>query len=617
MAKKKDKSKNKVLEAFKKADDSVTPRRDAWLENYQNYRAYVDPQKEAERAEDGKSTLFVPYLHSVVETIVPRITDTILAQRPYIKPLPRESSDIEGAEANEVLLDYQLEQIKFKRKVTDWVKMSTIFNTGIVKVPWVKQTKKVKQKVEKMPKNVVDLMNRLVKYGPDEMMLTEEVEKEVTQYEGPDIELVDIFDFFPDPYASSVEDARYVIHRSLKPLSHVKNMINQKIYKTTMKEVEKTSRPEDKHRDSMIERLTDIGLANEPEHDDGMVEILEYWEDNRVITLINREIVARDEENPYHHKEKPFVVIKDTNVPLEFWGIGVMEINKRLQAEMNTIRNQRLDIVSGSINNTWFIEEGALDDDELVLGPNAINWVRPGNQKSIGDKIYPVGPQKISPAAWTEEDVIKSDIQESTGVTQYVKGIAPNGQATATEITSLQREANYRFKQKILNVIEGIEKVGDLMIKLNQQFITTEQYIRISGERADQLKYNQAPDYMQNFQEPFTFLQISPESIMGNYDISVASTALEPLADKQVKRQQLMEFMQVIANTTGQIPLSLAKEIGKTYDMPAIDRVLKEIEEQQQMAQQAAQQQAQPPQPVSNQMPNPQQRVPRMGGMGV
>ena len=76
------------------------------------------------------------------------------------------------------------------------------------------------------------------------------------------------------------------------------------------------------------------------------VELLEYWEDDRVVTIANRAVIIREAKNPFYHGKKPFVHIINNVVPHEFYGLGEVEPLERLQHELNAKRNQRLDAVN-------------------------------------------------------------------------------------------------------------------------------------------------------------------------------------------------------------------------------------------------------------------------------
>lgn len=592
MAKSKtDKLRDKVVEAYQESEENRQPREDRWKEFYRQYRSYI---KEEDKKEN-RANLFIPYIFSIVETVVPRLTGTIFDKRPFVKPLPREPQDIESAEALELLLDYQFDKMSFRETASDWFKQALMYGSAVVKVTWRQETKTVVEKEQVTPKNPAQLLQSLQGDEP----LVKEKSKEVTEYDQPFVELVDIFDFYPDPYAESIEDARYVVHKTNKSMEHLKNMQQQGIYEN-VDEIEKSNSFKQLDNNSMNDRLSDIGLANQPNNEDGMVEILEYWEEDRVITIANREVVLRDSKNPYHHKQIPFVKIDDSSVPKEFWGIGEIEPNEKLQAELNTTRNQRIDNISMSINNMYAAVEGKVQDEDLENEPGGIIWVQ--GTSDINKVLQPIPKPKISPSAYQEEEQIKSDMENASGVHDYVKGKEPSGSATATEITSLQRESNHRFQQKIRNMLTGVKKVGELMVQLDQQFIETPQMLRLTGDRKTNFVQPQQFGNNPVMEETnYKFVQLQPQDIVGQFDIKVSTAALEALADKQVKRQQLLEAMQVIGQQAGTASIEMIKQILKTYDIKAVDKIvdeldrkIKQMEQQKMMKQQQQMQQQQP-----------------------
>jgi hypothetical protein len=621
MDKKKKKSLDKATSRHHEARDSRRPKEELWQECYEIWRAY------REERDDDKSNLFIPYLYGLVETVVPRITDTIFAKKPYLKPMPKEPQDIEGAEANEVLMEYQFKKSRFEEKVKQWIKQTAIYGTGFVKIYWDRDvaTKTVREK--RFFDDPLDLIAKANEIGLSNISSFKEVEKEIVKYEGANIEVLDVFDVYVDPYAESIEDARYVTHETLRPKEYVKQRIKSGVYNEVdmddWEDIEESAGADDSSKFSVLQRQEHIQMANEPNDEEGMIKILEYWEDNRVITVANESIVLRDKENPFNHKKIPIVEAVDTKSIKELYGIGEIEPNRYLQAELNTNRNQRIENVKFAINNSYFYDQTAIDEEDFVDAPNAKIPVRNRGQRSLNDIIYPVPKKGISRSAYTEEEVIKRDMQETTGVTQYVRGIQPSGSATATEITSLQKEANYRFKQKIRNIATALEKVGEMWIALNQQFVTEQQYIRIAGDRAQNLNFMQPQTYgdTQMNKTGFEFLQVAPEDIAGEYDIEVASTALEPLANKEARRQQLLQAFQMTAQAGLSMP-TLLKEILKTFDdITVMDKIVKDYEQQMQQRQQIEEQkfqaqnkgnpQSQQVSQVPNQPPNAQGQVNR------
>jgi len=612
---------HKVNDRHKEAEDARQPKEELWEECYRMWRAY------REERDDEKSNLFIPYLFSVVETVVPRITDTLFSKKPYLKPMPTSPDNIEGAEAHEVLMDYQFKKSRFEEKVKEWVKQTAIYGTGFVKVYWDRDTETKVVREKRFFNDPLDLIQKANEMGFDNISSFKEVEKEIVKYEGVNIEILDLFDIAIDPYAESIEDARYVTHETLRPKDYVKDKIKSGVYDEVdmddWEEIEKSASGGSNDKFSVLQRQESVDMANDPNDSEGMIEILEYWEDNKVITIANGSIVLRNQQNPFHHKRIPIVEAVDTKSIKELYGIGEIEPNRYLQAELNTNRNQRIENVKMAINNSYFYDQQALDEEDFVDSPNAKIPVRNRGQKSLSDVIFPVPKQPISRSAYTEEEIIKRDMQETSGVTQYVKGIAPQGSATATEITSLQKEANYRFKQKIRNIANALEKVGELWVSLNQQFVTENQYLRVSNERVNNFNFVQPQNFgdTQMDQTGYKFLQVAPEDIAGQYDVEVSSSALEPMADKQVRRQQLLQAFQMTSQQGLSSP-TLFKQILKTFDdIPVMDKIIEEYEQQMQRRQQIEQEkfqaqnkgnpQSQQVGQVPNQPQNPQGQVQR------
>jgi hypothetical protein len=579
-----DKVKSKVLEKYSEAEDARRPREKVWNECYETYRFY------REERDDDKSNLYIPYLFGIVETVVPRITNTLFNKKPFLKPLPNEPQDIEGAEANEVLMDYQMEKTDFEEKITDTVKQSAIYGSSVVKVFWDKQAETI---VEEQPRSLESLIDLYKTIGMGEdISSTIDVKKEITIYEGPNIELCDKFDIYKDPYAERIEDSRYVIHETTKPTDYVKDKIDRGIWElpegVKWEDIDKSANNNGDDVYSPIRRQSNIGMATEPTSSKGMIRVMEYWEKNKLVVLLNETHIVRNTENPFHHKQLPFVEMADTKVPKESEGIGEIEPNIHLQAELNTNRNQRIENVKMAINNMTAYVQGRVDPEDLVSRPNGTIPVE--NIDDIRKALMPIQTGTVNPAAYTEEDRIKMDMQETSGITKYLRGIQPTGSATATEITSLQNEANVRIKQKLRNAVRALEKIGDLWLKLNQQYMTQTQYIRISNDRKDQLNFVQPVQYGGNADEVmgkvnYSFLNVAPEDIAGQYDMRAASGALEPLADKQVKRQQLLELFQIAAQQGIQLP-TLFRKIAETYDDPEVDQMVNEYKQQMQQMQQ-------------------------------
>jgi hypothetical protein len=383
--------------------------------------------------------------------------------------------------------------------MVDWVKEALLYGTAVLKVPWV-------------------------------------FDKE---HDSPLPQVVDIFDFFIDPRATSIKGAKYVIHRTLRDMDYLRDKQAMGIYKN-VDLIQSFGRIDY----SKSERLANIGLSD-PETDKKSkdVEVLEYWTDNEIIAIANRQTVIRREKNPYNCG-KPFVYIVDQKVPHEFYGVGEIESIEGLQDELNGWRNHRMDSKTITMNPMWWVPPG-MDLDDFIAEPGAV-FSGPQSPKAIETNF-----DKLSD--YREEEIIKGDIQTTTGVSDYSRGVenAPGiSNETATGISLIQEAANMRFRMKIMLLEEmGIKELGLMMLKLDQQFIKEPMVIRLLGESGREWK------------------AITPEDIKGEYDIVVETGSTQPM-NELMRRKRAGELLTLFANDpdlTEEGRIYLKKQLIESY----------------------------------------------------
>lgn len=458
-----------VVDRFKIAESWRRPLQDDWNRFYKLYRSQQD-----ETESPWRSNLFIPYCFSTIETILPRL----VTNRPRFEFVPRGPEDKERASLVDELMKYQWDYTNMDLTLVKWVKEALIYGTSILKVPWVFDKKN----------------------------------------DGPLPEVVDLFDFFIDPSATSIKLAKYVIHRTKRSKKYLKDMQSLGIYKNIDKVIGGTS-----IEDSKSERYANVGLST-PMKDkkDDEVEILEYWEDDKVITLADRKEVIRNGKNPYSCG-KPFIALIDQLVPHEFYGLGEIDQIESLQYELNDWRNHRMDSKTLTLNPMWWVPVG-YDLDDFIAEPGAVFT---GPQPP---EVVDVRADKQSD--YREEEIIKGDIQTTTGVSDYSRGIESSpgiSNDTATGISLIQEAANMRFRMKVMLIEEmGIKELGLMMLKLNQQFMSEKKVIRITGD------------------EGYEWKTITPDDIKGEYDIMVETGSSQPM-NESLRRKTALDLLSLFA----------------------------------------------------------------------
>ncbi len=496
-----------------------TPYKEKWDRFYNLYRSVLNS-----RAYPWQSNVFVPYAFSTVETVAPRM----VASKPQIDILPREPQDTEYAKVMNKLIDFQWDEMEMDKVLPDAVKEMLIYGSVIMKVYWSESQRVIEEMVP-------------VDESFPELGQVED-QREVLD-EHPVAELVDLYDFFWDPRGTDIDNCRWVIHRMYRTLDHLKDLQKQGIYKNVdLVETQRMPRMDDEK--DQRRSAVGISIPTDIEQMEGgkqIVELLEYWEDDKVVTIANRAVVIRDESNPHKHGKKPFVKVVDQSVPHEFLGIGELEPIETAQYELNSIRNQRRDNATLALNRMWIIDNSAnVDEDELVSDAGGV--VHTNDMAGIRELIMP----DVTASSYKEETEVKADIQQTSGVSDFTRGLGSDSLAndTATGISLIQEAANARFKLKLRNLEGGIQRIGKLMVSLNEQFITEQKVVRIVGNDGE------------------IWDEIKPEDLRGNFDVQVEAGSTLP-ANDAVNRKQTLDAYQLFAGDPEVNQLELKRMVAE------------------------------------------------------
>jgi hypothetical protein len=520
-----------VSTAYKNSLNFQRPYFERFNDYYRMYRAIREDGKQNYA---GRAKLYIPYVFATIETIIPRL----VGSKPKIEAVPREANDIEKAKMNNNLFNYQWDEMEMKALLKLWVKQTLIYGTGIVKLSWLFAETKKEPVV--MPEEV----------------LGGEIETEV-KIDKPNAELVDLFDFYIDPNATTIDDASYIIHRSERDLKELQDNPNYTVPKGLVSQVS-----EDSYK---IQRDAILGLVKPKDINSKKIEVLEFWGDYdfgkgkepALIVVANNQLL-RAEPNPYAHKQKPFIKMEDTQIPFSFWGIGEVEQMESLQYELNDIRNQRMDNVTLILNRMWKVLKGQVDEEDLVSQAGQI--VHVDNMDALDAFETP----DVTGSAYNEETLVKSDMQLVSGVNDVTaggaqgkgKGEAGVSNQTATGIALLQEAGNARFKYKLDNIEDALVSFGKQLLALNQQFLDTPRTLRIVGDGYTK------------------WVDIEPDNIIGEYDITVEAGSTQPM-NKSVRRAEARELLQTIMPLV-QIGIDIKpiiRNLLQTYDFTNIDEV--------------------------------------------
>lgn len=422
-------------------------------------------------------------------------------------------------------------QPEFRRSAKDFL----IVGHGWLKVGWKFEEEERERDEESMRSEFEEKMGQIdqaILDSPDmlnDMPSPEDVQAAipnrvmVTLADHPFVNRVSPHDVFVNPDATCMEDIRWIAQRIYTPLDKARN--NTLWSKTERMKLASTKGGKDRGRSDEKDRRRDETQQ--------YVTVWEFYDmDSRTMAVFadgSEGFLVRPQEMPYAFGH-PFVMLRNYDVPDQFYPLGELEAIEPLQHELNITRSQMLNDRK-RWRRKWLYKRDSFDIDGIdALESDNENVLVP----VIGDEPLPsvIAPMPVSalpPDFYNQSGMIAQDINVVSGVSDYSRGSMPEIRRTATEASIIQDSANSRAKDKLDEIERAAALVAERVIQLCQQFMTGEHVARITGPEGSDMWFTYDRDY-----------------IAGSYDFSVEAGSTQP-NNESFRRQSAMQLMDAMA----------------------------------------------------------------------
>lgn len=557
--------KREIYEQFSLSKRYLDPVHERMNQQEELYRTYIDKNNYPHNAR-----VFDPRVFRVIETVTPRM----VANEPTGSFYPTESGDVLTTQIFNALIKYDWRRAEMFPKLVNFVKSMLIFGTSFGRTYWDFRERTRQRMVPK------EINGRMVWTPKD----TEEIL--VTEFDGPNFEVLNIYDCFPDPNATNMHNMRWFIYRTFKTIKELKqeNETRGTEYYKNLKELEqkimdkKTGKGQGdinaegmewrEHRRTM---LSTEDFTGEDSSNPELVILRRFTPEGWCDYAIEHDTIIREVENPYFHGDIPIIHGVDYPYPGELYGMGEIEPVDRIQRAINAVLNQRLDNVQLTLKTMWKVKKNAQVDLHTLVSA-------PGNVVMTGDMnaVEPIQiPDVTGPTFVQTMNYLTSALQNGTGITDYTIGLntgVNTANETATGTRLIQQEANAQFKLKIqLFNHMVIERIANQWKDLRIQYTTDDQKLRIIGkESVDYLRnqtdlaktdINGEPIIPGDFEAQaklelssdgnFAFLNLFPQdiqpSIVGDYDF-IATVSSDQLTDPIVLQENFFTALEKVGN---------------------------------------------------------------------
>ena len=385
----------------------------------------------------------------------------------------------------------------------------------------------------------------------------------------PRIEHVSVWDFHPDPSATSIEDCEYVIERHRMNRQQLRNLMNRPYFNADAIEntIVKGPNYEDKYYEDTI-REDDT----QPYYQENRFEVLEYWGvlDAKFAAEVGLELpegmseldqvqinawvcgtnVLRCVLNPFMPARIPYYAFPFEVNPYQIWGVGVAENMEDAQMLMNGH-------VRMAIDNLALAGNLVFDVDEASLVPGQNFDIFPGKvfrrQSGVtGTAINGLKFPNTAPENIQMYQISRQLADEETGIPSVMHGqtgVSGTGR-TSSGLSMLLSQGSMSIKTVVKNIDDYLLKgLGLAYFQWNMQY------------------NDEAPD------------------IVG--DLSIKPRGTSAVMQKEVRSQRLTTLLQTVANPMLapfiKLP-NLMKELAISQDIDP-DELVNDLDEAQLYAQ--------------------------------
>lgn len=524
---------------FQHALNAKAPLSKKWLEYLDAYNG-----ENHESKVDYKSDLNTNFIFSTLEGILPIMAD----EEAVFEVLPRNENGVESADVLNKCMEYEFDRENMRTKIIRGLRTCLQLGTAVFFLPWDGSS------------------------GDDGNVKCM---------------LVNPFNIFPDPNATSVEDAEYIIYATYKHVNQLKKLFPDKKEDIVGGDI--------KHREL-------AGNQNVSATTDTQVLVLEVWcrdytyidveeevggqivkkkkrqfPNGRVMTIAPElGVLLDDKQNPYKDGKFPFVLLKDHDISFEFWGKGEIEQLMSPQKYINELSNQIIDNAKTTANMPWIIDKNAgIGVGKVTNRPGIIIRKNPGSE--VRRDAPPPMPGYVS----QQVEQMKLDIETISGVHDVTQGRRPSGIQAGNAIMALQEAGQARIRVKIKLLEESLSELARMWYSRMKQFWVMDRYVRIADQEGN-----------------FEFLTVNKKNFEHEFDIKIKSGST-----MQKNKASMLDLYIRLAQTMAEdgLPMIDRESVLEYTPIPNKREVLKkfeglkndQVQQQMQQTQQAYEEQKQ------------------------
>lgn len=338
----------------------------------------------------------------------------------------------------------------------------------------------------------------------------------------PFVERVSPFDVFIDPDATNMNDAKWIAHRVRRTVEDVRT---DKRYAPKVRATVAAA--------SYAKYTDDPSSRKIHDKEEGYVDVYEFYDlKNNTVSVFcdsGDGFLIKPKKQPYSFGH-PFVMLRNYDVPDQFYPIGELEAIEPLQRELNETRTQMMNHRKRYARKYLYRETNFDSNGRSALESDDDNVMVPvQGDNPLGDVVAPFPALINPPEFYNQSSLIRTDIELVSGVTEFMRGGVSEIRRTATEAALIQDAQNARTADKLAVVEKSVAEVGRRILLLAQQYMSGEQVARVMAKDGEPM-----------------WVTFDREYLNGDFDFEVAAGSTQP-TNEAFRRQSAMQMVDAMA----------------------------------------------------------------------
>jgi hypothetical protein len=423
--------------------------------------------------------------------ITPIITSRVSRKtknRPMFSATPQGADDkaIDAARVGERVLENDWVEQRLQSKLFAALLWADICANGFLKIYW-DSTKGAKSQFLAGPEGPITNPATGTPVKPDEMdslppelladpAVMENIKVDEVAQGDICVEVMSVFEIFPDPLATSMDDVEWMIEEKVRSVEYCRRR-----YPTAFNGEAFEPVPDSDIPSGIAEGWVGGGqIFGDNTASYRGVKVKEYWckpnseHPNGWWAVWANDTLLRSEE-PFD--SMPYIKFDSVRVPGRFWSHAVTTDLRGPQQDLNTIRTQ--------------IKENARRLGNPALMKSRQANVRyegaPGEIIEYDSTVQDPAPSYLEPPSipvYVENEIqrIEKSMEEISGMHEVSRATVPPGVTAASAINLLQEADETRLGPEIQQMEQALADLGTKILKLRAQYNNDQRLMKIAGE---------------------------------------------------------------------------------------------------------------------------------------